>query len=480
VSERTEKSFEFDFAVSYASPDAEFVSEVVQSMKGRGLRVFFAPDEQAQIIGGNLIDFLTEVYLKKARYCLVFISRHYVERVFPNRVERPAAQARAIEQSERYIIPVRIDDTEIPGITQFVAYARNDSPTQIADLAVSMLLRDQRPYVARKDKNAHHLTMRAISPTEFDRDRLVDSFQPFRNIALFQASSIPVELYIPSFLSETLAEYKRILESPEFGELDEGTQRQVSDTMMSIEMALTDELLRVPASVLIASQPDSGSGLSLTEAAVDLIESYVLSTIVAVARALASTQLRGFAPVPWRAQFGDCAPEFSPKLLSGLAWMRRADGSERFLWLDADIVEWGPGSFDEIRINLPSKMVIRRKGPYAAEDILRFVAPQLLERQIKGRLPSLLSDAFRYPERMGISERNEHVLEVQNFQRMDINHSGPARRSIEGLRDDIVGQVGSDVLSPVDGYIMLGKADRIFEGTGLFDEAIRQINPKLG
>jgi hypothetical protein len=63
VRERTEKSFEFDFAVSYASPDAEFVSEVVQSMKGRGLRVFFAPDEQAEIIGRNLIDFLTEVYL---------------------------------------------------------------------------------------------------------------------------------------------------------------------------------------------------------------------------------------------------------------------------------------------------------------------------------------------------------------------------------------------------------------------------------
>jgi hypothetical protein len=190
--------------------------------------------------------------------------------------------------------------------------------------------------------------------------------------------------------------------------------------------------------------------------------------------------LQGFAPMPWRAQFGDCAPEFSPNLLGGLAWLRRADGSERFLWLDADIVEWGPRLFDNIRMNLPSKMVIRRKDLCAAEDILRFVAPQLLERQIKGRLPSLLSDAFKYPERMVISERNEHVLEVQNFQRMDINRSGPARRSIEGLREDIVGRVRSDVLSPVDGYIMLEKADRIFEGTGLFDQAFRQIDPKLG
>lgn len=480
MTERTEKSFEFDFAVSYASPDAEFVSEVVESMKGRGLRVFFAPDEQAEIIGRNLVDFLTEVYLKKAKYCLVFISRHYVERIFPNRVERPAAQARAIEQTERYIIPIRIDDTKIPGVTQFVAYVRDKPPTQIADLAVSMLLRDQHPYVTRKDKNAHHLTMRVISPTEFDRNRLVDSFKPFRNGALFQASSIPVELYIPSFLSETIIEYKRILESREFGELDEGTRGQFADTITSIERVLTHELPRVPAGVLIASQPDSGSGLSLTEAAIDLIESYVLSAIVAIARTLASTQLIGFAPVSWRAQFGDCAPEFSAKFFSGLAWVRRADGSEPFLWLDADIVGWGPGSFEKIRIHLPSKMAIRMKDNYLPEDVLRFVAPQLLDRQIKGRLPLLLSDAFQYPERMIVSERNEHVLEVQNFQSMDTNHSGPARRSIEGLRDHIVGQVSRGVVSPVDGYVMLAKADRIFERTGLFDKAFGEIDPKLG
>jgi hypothetical protein len=48
------------------------------------------------IAASRATDYLTEVYLTKPRYCLVSISKHYAERTWTDRVERAAAQARAI------------------------------------------------------------------------------------------------------------------------------------------------------------------------------------------------------------------------------------------------------------------------------------------------------------------------------------------------------------------------------------------------
>jgi len=142
----------FDFAISYAGPDQPYVEEVVQLLKARGVSVFFAPHEQADIVGRNLIDYLSEVYLNKARYCLVFLSRHYAERKWTNKLERPVAESRQLDQEGRYIIPVRLDDAEIKGLLPSIAYIRAVSPTQVADLAVSILLRDEPATVATTAK----------------------------------------------------------------------------------------------------------------------------------------------------------------------------------------------------------------------------------------------------------------------------------------------------------------------------------------
>jgi hypothetical protein len=92
----------FTLAVSYASPDRDYVEAVVNALKGRGVSVFYAPDEQADIIGRNLIDYLHDVYLTQARYCLVFVSLSYLSSRWTNRVERRAAQERSFAQDDRY------------------------------------------------------------------------------------------------------------------------------------------------------------------------------------------------------------------------------------------------------------------------------------------------------------------------------------------------------------------------------------------
>ena len=115
----------------------------MNALKGRGVSVFYAPDEQADIIGRNLIDYLSDVYLTQARYCLVFVSASYLSSRWTNKIERRAAQERALDEDDRYIIPVRLDDTALPGLPSTTADIRNATPRQVADVVISILIRDE-------------------------------------------------------------------------------------------------------------------------------------------------------------------------------------------------------------------------------------------------------------------------------------------------------------------------------------------------
>lgn len=65
----------------------------------------------------------------------MFISRQYVEKIWPTH-ERKSALAKQVEVKEGYILPVRFDDTEVPGLPATLAYedARKKSPEDIANL----------------------------------------------------------------------------------------------------------------------------------------------------------------------------------------------------------------------------------------------------------------------------------------------------------------------------------------------------------
>ncbi|MFD9704171.1 toll/interleukin-1 receptor domain-containing protein [Lentzea sp. NPDC059081] len=113
--------YEFDVAPSFAGEDRDHVLPVVRRLEELGVKVFYDEDRVAELWGVNLVDHLPEVYGKKVRYVLLFASKHYVEKKW-TRVERQAAQARALDKAEEYLLPIRIDDTEVPGLPPTIAY----------------------------------------------------------------------------------------------------------------------------------------------------------------------------------------------------------------------------------------------------------------------------------------------------------------------------------------------------------------------
>ena len=111
----------YDVALSFAGEDREHAEALRDILIAGGYKPFYDEDELADLWGKNLYDYLSEIYKDRARYCVMFLSKHYERKLWTNH-ERQMAQARAFQENREYILPVRLDDTEIPGIPPTVGY----------------------------------------------------------------------------------------------------------------------------------------------------------------------------------------------------------------------------------------------------------------------------------------------------------------------------------------------------------------------
>jgi len=134
----------YDVALSFAGEDRDYVEEVADHLKTRNISVFYDNFETADLWGKNLYTHLSDLYRNQAKYTVMFISEHYNKKVWCNH-EREAAQSRAIEENEEYILPARFDDTQVPGVLKTTGFVdlRNHSPVELAVLLCEKLGHDQ-------------------------------------------------------------------------------------------------------------------------------------------------------------------------------------------------------------------------------------------------------------------------------------------------------------------------------------------------
>ena len=135
-------SHEYDVALSFADEDRDYVEAVAQLLRENKVKVFYDKFKEADLWGTDLYTELGSVYGVKARFCVVFLSKAYAETAWTKH-ELRAAQARAFEQKQEYILPARFDDTTMPGIHSTVAYIdlRKRPPEDLVDLILQKLQR---------------------------------------------------------------------------------------------------------------------------------------------------------------------------------------------------------------------------------------------------------------------------------------------------------------------------------------------------
>ena len=144
---RSDIDRKYDVCLSFAGEDRAYVAKVASQLQSRGVRVFYDEYEKVSLWGKDLYEHLSDVYQNAARYCALFISKYYAERLWTNH-ERKSAQARAFKESDEYILPARFDDTVIPALRDTIGYVSLSdlSPKELSDLIVGKVGLPKRNY----------------------------------------------------------------------------------------------------------------------------------------------------------------------------------------------------------------------------------------------------------------------------------------------------------------------------------------------
>ena len=127
-------------ALSFSGEQRYYVEEVARALQSRGVSVFYDKFETVRLWGKHLTEELQSVYEGRASLAVMFISTEYVEKMWP-RHERRAILSRVVEERGTYVLPVRFDDSEVPGLSSSLDYLRAEShsPAELAAMIAEKL-----------------------------------------------------------------------------------------------------------------------------------------------------------------------------------------------------------------------------------------------------------------------------------------------------------------------------------------------------
>lgn len=114
--------YKYDVALSFAGEQRQYADELATILRAKNIRVFYDTFEQAELWGKNLFERLFAIYSEESRYCIMFVSAAYASKMWTVH-ERRSAQERVLkERDAEYLLPVRVDETRLPGLPDSVAY----------------------------------------------------------------------------------------------------------------------------------------------------------------------------------------------------------------------------------------------------------------------------------------------------------------------------------------------------------------------
>lgn len=133
--------YEYDVAFSFAGEQRQYVKDVYDYLGNQGVKVFYDQDEtvDTETWGANLRDYFQDIFKNKARFCVVFISQEYANKVWTN-FERQIIQARQLVDTG-YILPARFDNTTLAGDIETTKYVNlvHLTPQEFGDMIIRKL-----------------------------------------------------------------------------------------------------------------------------------------------------------------------------------------------------------------------------------------------------------------------------------------------------------------------------------------------------
>jgi GNAT superfamily N-acetyltransferase len=126
----------YDAAISFSSKNRELARELARLLKERELRIFYDEDAEPQMLGSEAMGALFDVFNHQASYAIILCSEWTVKSDWAQYEINLAVQRdkRQSHMHAPFVIPVRLDDTEIVYLTtKIFADHRKESLSVIAE-----------------------------------------------------------------------------------------------------------------------------------------------------------------------------------------------------------------------------------------------------------------------------------------------------------------------------------------------------------
>lgn len=105
-------NYMYEVALSFTREDRAFAEAVAEGLREAGVKVFFDDYYAEELWGEDLNVALREVYHDTSRFCIMIISKHYVDKMWPSHERQQAIERMIKEMGKAYVLPVRLDGFE--------------------------------------------------------------------------------------------------------------------------------------------------------------------------------------------------------------------------------------------------------------------------------------------------------------------------------------------------------------------------------
>jgi hypothetical protein len=111
----------YDFAVSYASEQREYVKKFVQFLKKKKFNVYYDRDEQTKMTGKLLHEELSEIYSKRSIIRVIFLSKEYIVKPATSFEAEIIIAENMYEKHKMFIF--KFDDSSLSGLNRNIIYS---------------------------------------------------------------------------------------------------------------------------------------------------------------------------------------------------------------------------------------------------------------------------------------------------------------------------------------------------------------------
>ena len=100
--------YNYQIGISYADEQKKIAERIFNLLTEKGIKVFFAPNEESNYLGSNIYTELINIYENECKYIVAIISEEYLNKDYTNQ-ELSVALTRN-KNGEKCLIPIYTSD----------------------------------------------------------------------------------------------------------------------------------------------------------------------------------------------------------------------------------------------------------------------------------------------------------------------------------------------------------------------------------